>query len=448
MRPTWLHFPRSLFGQNLLLMAILIAVAELSFGVLFRQLVQEPRAARMVEVAQLHLQTMHAALQQMNAQQRDAYLKQINAGDSHRVAVSHLGSADHKPMVFAEPPYPTVAVFVQRLNERLGQRYQVGWQEEPERRLWVGTRIDDADYWVGIDAGVFVGTVAPLFAASAVGAGLLALVGAYLIQRRINRPLLALTAATASIGRGDIQPMPSDNLPLEIAQVATSFNKMAATLDAAERERALMLAGVSHDLRTPLAKLRLGVEILAENGEPEIIAGMVRNIAAADDIIGQFVDFARLGNDEALRLCDLDEMAKDVSLTYPPGLVVLELRSRAQLYCRPLAVRRAITNLVENALHHGRHTAENAGVVSLRTSCSERTASISVFDDGPGITVEDMPRLRQPFTRLDQSRSGAVGAGLGLAIVERIAHMHQGELHLLNRSSGGLQATVELPLNP
>ncbi|MGZ3238124.1 MAG: ATP-binding protein, partial [Burkholderiaceae bacterium] len=226
----------------------------------------------------------------------------------------------------------------------------------------------------------------------------------------------------------------------------SSFNQMAAALDAAENERALMLAGVSHDLRTPLTKLRLATEILADHSEPEIIESMVRNIAAADAVIDQFIDFARLGSDEAERLCDINELANDIAATSDRSRIKLELGALPPYQCRPISLRRAIANLVENALRYGHDKNNVDDMIILRTTMDARSISISVMDNGAGIASEHLERIRQPFTRLDEARSGKPGAGLGLAIVERITHLHRGELLIQNRACGGLEVTLSLPL--
>jgi two-component system osmolarity sensor histidine kinase EnvZ len=350
------------------------------------------------------------------------------------------------PARFEQPKRRNATLFMRRLEDRLQpQGYRLGWQEKPEQRLWIGTRIDDSMHWYGIDADVFVGKATGLFFAFAIGSGLLALLGAYQIQRRINRPLDRLANAVAEISQGKMRPLPLDSLPLEIAQLAASFNQMSAELEATERERALMLAGVSHDLRTPLAKLRLATEILSAQCEPELIEGMVRNIASADAVIGQFIDFARLGSDETIQPCDLNELVTDIVQTYSRSEIKLQLAPLPLYPCRVLALRRAIGNLIENALHYGSKDEGSIGAVTVCTAFLDNTICIGIQDQGHGIPPEHMARLRQPFMRLEEARNGRAGAGLGLAIVDRIARLHHGELVLANRNGGGLDATLRLP---
>lgn len=427
--------PRTLFGRNLLLIAALVLFAEVGMAILFARTVQAPRVNRLIEFAQVHTYAMRAALDLMTPEQRERYVAELRKQSSTHVVV---GAAPVPP---DDSPRPLARMMLGRLSARMGPDYRLAWEGAPARRLWVGTSIGAQDYWFGVDTQPFIGNVGPLFLRFAVGAGVLALIGAYLIQRRINRPLRALAQAAAGVARGRMDMPDLSGAPSEIAQVATSFAQMAAELEAAERERALMLAGVSHDLRTPLAKLRLATEILKEEAEPGLIESMVRNIAAADGVIDQFIAYARLGSDEATQVCDLNEMVRDVAKTAGAPLR-LELARLPAIECRPVALRRAFANLVENALRYGN------GEVEVRSEVRGGRLLLSALDRGPGIPAAEVERMRQPFTRLEAARGGKPGAGLGLAIVERIARLHRGELILRNREGGGLEATLSLPAEP
>lgn len=435
--------PRTLFGRNLLLIAGLILFAELGIAFVFSQTVQESRAARSAELVRQQAQALRGALETMNPAQRAAFVNRLERdGDPDLVL-------RHRPAGLAEPRHLLVRAFLARLDQRLSG-YEIAWQEQPERRLWLRADIDGESYWLGFDARAMLGNANALLLAVLVVAGLMAALGAALIQRHINRPLRALADAAGGIAArlGSAQPAPIEipRAPQEIAQVAASFNRMLRDLGAAEQERALMLAGVSHDLRTPLSKLRLATELLSPHAEPELIDSMKRNIAAADAVIGQFVDFARIGSDETPHLCDIDELARDIARSTDPARVRVEAGGPPPLPCRPVALRRAALNLVENALRYAApEQPGTAGQVVLRTGRDDATIVIAVLDHGPGIPAAELERLRRPFTRLDKSRSGHPGAGLGLAIVERIARLHGGELLLRNRAEGGLEAQIRLP---
>jgi two-component system osmolarity sensor histidine kinase EnvZ len=203
-----------------------------------------------------------------------------------------------------------------------------------------------------------------------------------------------------------------------------------------------MLAGISHDLRTPLTKLRLGVEILATEAESELGASLTRSIEEMDAIVGQFLDFARV-DDSAVPLesVGLDALGRDVATSFADHGQVLTL-ALAPVPAAPMRaalVRRAIVNLVENAFRHGR------APVALSTGSDVRWVWIEVSDAGDGIAAADVEAMKQPFRRAGAARSGPPGSGLGLSIVERIAQNHGGGLDLLAVQPQGLRARFRLP---
>jgi two-component system osmolarity sensor histidine kinase EnvZ len=211
-----------------------------------------------------------------------------------------------------------------------------------------------------------------------------------------------------------------------------------------ERDRATFLAGVSHDLRTPLSRLRLEVEMLDEKTDPQTRQGMVQDLDEMNAIIDQFIDFARSEAAERLSPVDLSELARSCAerAARAGAKLACELADTPLLLLRPLAVQRLIDNLLANAQRHG------GGEVLLRTEARDGTVTLSVLDRGPGIPETLVEHLKQPFTRRDEARSGSSGAGLGLAIANRVAQLHGGRLDLLPRAGGGLEARLSLPSGP
>jgi two-component system osmolarity sensor histidine kinase EnvZ len=218
---------------------------------------------------------------------------------------------------------------------------------------------------------------------------------------------------------------------------------MMASLKHLEEDRALLLAGVSHDLRTPLARLRLGIEIGA--GDETLRAGMADDIEEMDRIIGQFLDFARGHQRTAHELRDPNEIVRASVERYTRAGRDVRFAPGAlpPVPLRPTAWSRLIANLVDNALAYG------APPVEITTYLANGRCVVDVADRGPGIAPGDVDRLKQPFTRANSARSnanGVAGAGLGLAIVDRIARLHGGSFELLRRDGGGTIARVAIPL--
>ena len=232
--------------------------------------------------------------------------------------------------------------------------------------------------------------------------------------------------------------------PSEIRAVARAFNQMKEDLRRAERDRATFLAGVSHDLRTPLARLRLAVEMLEGRVDDPTRHDMVEDLDDMGKIVDQFIDFTRGEAAEPLSGVNLSELARACCERAARSGVAIrcETVETPLIMARPLAMQRAIDNLISNAARHA------GGEILVRTSVEGRRMAVAVFDRGPGIPAEMLEHVKQPFARLDASRTGQAGAGLGLAIAERIAVLHGGRVELLPRDGGGLEARLVLETVP
>ena len=204
-----------------------------------------------------------------------------------------------------------------------------------------------------------------------------------------------------------------------------------------------MLAGVSHDLRTPLTRLRLSLELL--NSDSDLTDDMVRDIEDMDAILDQFLAFIRDGRDEPVEEVDLSALVREVVAPYnqQQELVRLCLEPLPAFPLRRVSFKRLLVNLIENALRYGGNAVEVAASVS--GGCSAPYVVLSVLDRGTGIAPAELQAIFNPFIRGDRARGGK-GSGLGLAIVKRIAALHGGSVELRNRAGGGLEARVCLPL--
>jgi two-component system osmolarity sensor histidine kinase EnvZ len=269
------------------------------------------------------------------------------------------------------------------------------------------------------------------------------LVSAFGFARYLARPLRDLNTAVERVGRGETPPQLPESGPSEIANMNRGFNRMTANLQQLEQDRALLLAGVSHDLRTPLARLRLGIEMASR--DEAMRAGMVADIEEMDRIIGQFLEFARTDSAAAPEPRDPNSIvAACVERCVRAGREVSFVAGAVpEVPLRPTAYSRLVANLIDNALAYG------APPVEVTTAAVDGRLVLDVADRGPGIPPGEVLRLKQPFTRASASRTnaaGVAGAGLGLAIVDRIARLHGGTFDLLPRDGGGTIARVAIPL--
>jgi two-component system osmolarity sensor histidine kinase EnvZ len=431
-------WPRSLVGRNALLIIVLMVLAQLISSVLVRELIVKPRIEQIADAVALNVAAMRAGLEALPPAERQSFLDAFG----RRSLAANAGS-EAALLSGPERLSPLERLFVRAVSTRLAaDDAEVIWRRDADRNLALRLRVGTQSYWLtlpGVSAArEFTGA---WFAASA-AAALLALLGALAIQRRIGQPLRALVHATEMLGSG-ARPEPlAEEGPIEIETMSRSFNQLVRRLDATERERAFMLAGISHDLRTPLTKLRLGVEILAAETEAELGASLTRSIEEMDAIVGQFLDFARV-DDSAVPLesVALDSLGRDIAASFADHgqALTLALTPVPPTPMRAALVRRAVVNLVENAFRHGR------APVTLGTGSDARWVWIEVGDVGDGIAAADVEAMKQPFRRAGTARGGPPGSGLGLSIVERIAQNHGGALELLPVRPHGLRAHLRLP---
>jgi len=438
--------PRSLFGRNVMLLLTLIAFGQLTSGLLFRVFVQKPRVDQLAIVAVRQIEATAVILRALSMEQQATFIAQLN--EDHIDSGPELRIANAVPTIGASvfPDDTLMAQFARQVAIHLHRSEQELHWDSGNHTLWAPLAITDGatnkTLWIGIHGIQADGDLWRLWLSISLCIGLLAVCGAYLIQRRINRPLQHLVLAAQQVGKGETPIRLTEDAPTEIATVSRSFNRMTASLAQLDQERAIMLAGVSHDLRTPLTKLRLGIEILTAQGDAEVIASMNRSAGEMDTIIDQFMNYARVGSNEELAAVDLNELIRHCVAAYAAQgkTLTLELTELPTLSLRPQAMHRLLGNLIENALCYGRPEFK---------MCATRNAThvqLSVIDHGPGIPAAQLDSMKQAFTRGSATRSGSPGAGLGLAIVERIAQLHGGELTLLPAAGGGLHARVTLPI--
>ena len=311
-------------------------------------------------------------------------------------------------------------------------------------------------YWASVPAGsgqLSVGVAASRIASQpviaffvALLAGLAGAVGVSVwLARRLTRPLAQLEAASALIGQGGMPLLLPETGPLEMVHLSRRFNAMAQQVRDLLSTRTTLLAGVSHDLRTPLARMRLALEMLKDNPDPGLIERMERDIEQMNRLIGQVLELARGLAHETPVTTDmpafLQQLAADFSTAHQPITVHCP---PAQLNVAPGALHRALGNLLQNALRYAPDQP-----VELVGELRATQVSLGVLDRGPGIAPEHLEAVFEPFHRLEASRSPATGgAGLGLAIVRELARANGWRVRLLARPGGGLQAWIDITTGP
>jgi two-component system, OmpR family, osmolarity sensor histidine kinase EnvZ len=430
--------PRTLLARIMLLIALLLAISIYASLKIFDYFDREPRATMAALQAVTIVNYTRASLIAAHEDRRLALLSELTGREGVRVYAADF-MEDIEPL----PNDEFINLIAKKIRERLGEETIITVNHYGIPGLWISFNVALDDFWVVIPK-IQVDRPFPwhwLWWGTMVG--LLSLLGAYLIASRINRPLNLLVYAAEKLRNGEPAPrLPEDSVD-ELGEVSRTFNEMADSLVRLDNERTLLLAGVSHDIRTPLARLRIAVELLPDKECVQMKSGMIEDIADMDNIIHQFLDFVRGVEGESTKLMDVNELLQALAERQARSGRNLKLKLGPTYFVplRPLAMQRLLDNLVGNAYAYSK------GEVEVESKITAENILISVLDRGPGIPPEHAERLLRPFERLDVARNkNAGGSGLGLAICNRIAKLHRGTLELINREGGGLEARISLPI--
>ena len=279
-----------------------------------------------------------------------------------------------------------------------------------------------------------------------VGSSLLLMGIAILFLRNQVRPIERLARAADSFGKGRAVPDFKPYGATEVRRAAQAFITMRERIDRHVNQRTEMLAGVSHDIKTPLTRMKLALAMMDKGAAPNDLKALGADIAEMEHMLDDYLNFARGEGGEESESVDLGALVRDAAMASAKASAGGEARLSVhapdgmRLSVKRAALRRCLTNLVDNALKHGRK-------VSVSLGRDERFAEIAVEDDGPGIAESRREEAFRPFHRLDEGRNlQSGGSGLGLAIARDIARAHGGEVVLGHSEMGGLKATIRLPV--
>ena len=436
--------PKTLFWRLVMLLMASLAIAVLAMTFLFRQDRASLIARNFTEAKIAQIESLRTALNKASVDKQSGRGPQLQMiGREYGVM---LIPVDRRPEVGQMPRGPALALLVEKLQEQLGRDTEIRLGMRLDQPVvWIRLKVgDDAarSVWAGIPVRDTEAGEVPtrlLLTLAVILAVLLA--ATFLFARRLSRPLADLADAVDKVAMGKRpDPLPEDG-PTEIARVASNVNRMAANLERLERDRSTMLAGISHDIRTPLTRLRLASEMSV--GDAQSRSEMASDIDEIDRVVTQFLDFARGNPKEApVRINARDALnaiaakanGRGLSVEWSPGSDVISINTF------PAAFDRMLMNLIENAHRYGKPPVE----LALRRDGA--MVEIDVLDAGEGVALADVERLKQPFVRGDSARGGTMGAGLGLALVERLVQWHGGSFDLLPRVTGGTIARLRLPL--
>ncbi len=433
----------SLFWRTFLLILLLIIASLLAWLQSFRVFEREPRAQRIAQQVVSVVNITRAALLYSDPSERRQLLAEL--AENVGIRVVPLEPTDE---VAPLPDLAIVPIVDEKVRAQLGPQTRIGGEVNGVPGVWVSFDLEGDAYWVYIERELLTRAFGTQWIGWAVVATLLSLFAAVAITRLVNRPLQQLSRAARELGAGRRPaPLPETG-PAEIRTVNLSFNRMVSDLGKLEQDRAVLLAGISHDLRTPLTRLRLEVEM---NDLPEETRqSMIGDLEQMDAIVGQFLDYARTRPQRPAERVDLSQLVEEAIHqgrfdARPDVDLKREIAPDVQIDGYATELQRAVTNLLINAHHYGR--SDDGRLRLLVAVRRDRDGAIlEIADLGEGIAPDRIDRLLRPFERGDSARGNVKGAGLGLPIVERIARMHRGALALTANTPRGLRAQLRLPL--
>ena len=431
-----------LFWRTFFLLAFMIAGSMAAWVASYRFIERVPRATQIAAQVVSMVTITRAALAHSAPDLRRELLFDLLSNEGNRIYP--LEDTDR----IEPPPETTLMPLVRPLvSEKLGSSTRFAGVVNDAIGFWVSFKIDDDDYWLRLDRDRVTTTTGLQWLGWAGATMFLSLVGAAFISRLINLPLARLTAVARAIAKGG-QPAPlPESGPAEIREANRSFNQMVDDLNRIESDRAVVLAGISHDLRTPLARMQLEVEMAGFDAAGR--EGMQSDLRQMDAIIGQFLDYAKPTDSASFTIIDLSELMKDVAqdaTRIADASIRTSISDSVNIRGNPIDLRRVFNNLVENARRYGRVDDSTPLVIEISCSIVNARAMVEFRDHGNGVPESEIDRLLRPFTRLDTARGQANGSGLGLAIVERVVRRHFGTLRISNREPHGFQASMTFPL--
>ncbi|SAK70848.1 periplasmic sensor signal transduction histidine kinase [Caballeronia pedi] len=430
-----------LFWRTFALIALLIAVSLTAWFQSFRVIEREPRAQRVALQLVAVVKLTRTALLYSDPDLRRALLQDLESNEGVRVYPRETTDK------YKLQPDESLNRLIERdVRGRLGNETIIAQSVNDIPGVWISFKIDDDDYWVALDRDQLDTVTGLQWAGWGVFALALSLFGAAFITSLVNRPFARLALAARRVGSGQSpEPLPERGMGVA-AETNRSFNQMVQNLEQLEADRALMLAGISHDLRTPLARLRLETEMSPSDEATKL--AMIDDIEQMDMIIGRFLDYAR-PMQRMPEAVDLSMIAGELAARFQAdeGVVMhTDLAQGAVIEGDPTDARRVVGNLLENARKYGRSEHDDIARITLQTRVAHGKVELSVMDEGRGIPDDQVALITRPFYRVDTARTQANGTGLGMAIVQRLVTRQRGTLRLRNRTPlPGFEVTIDFP---
>ncbi|MCW8956393.1 MAG: ATP-binding protein [Gammaproteobacteria bacterium] len=390
-------------------------------------------AALMVFSAQAWSDTAHEARSEFEQQLLEKYDLSIANGQQLL------------PVKFKSLPY--YYFLESSLETRTGKPVSLKYSQDKNNTdwYWANSAIDEQTIYVGFPSSHINAQPPLVLILLLIVGGLATLVTAAALVQHLTTPLERLSQNALRIGSGENPELIPESGPEEMVTLAKSFNKMAVQVKELLTNRTTLLAGISHDLRTPLARIQLALEMLPESTDPVLINGIKGDVDQMNCLIGQFLELSRALEKGEQQIIEIPDILDDlINCSRRGGANILwQFTEPCKVISNPMALRRIIVNLLENAVRYG-----GDQPVEVSYLCEEDVTIIKIMDRGPGIPASELKAVFRPFYRLDQSRNSETGGtGLGLSIALQLAELNSIKLQLYGRKNGGTVAEIIIPRN-
>ncbi|MCG7533053.1 two-component system sensor histidine kinase EnvZ [Psychrobium sp. MM17-31] len=430
-------FPKSAFGQTALLIGFLLLINQVvSYTIVTKHYV-EPSLRQITNLLAKQVKLVFMNMPEQGREQLptdEILTEQFKEVTGLRVYPAYLASRYGLDETI---PYRYIS---EQMSEQLGGETEVRVAKGELFMVWIRPP-QDPYVWIKIPLEKFDDSEFSPLTFYLIVIGSLSIVGGWLFARHLTKPLRNLQLAANQVAKGEYPERLKFEGSSEVIDLTRAFNSMASGIKQLEDDRALLMAGISHDLRTPLTRIRLATEML-DDKEAFFKEGIEQDIDDMNEIIDQFITYIKLDREEVAELNDLNEIiSQEVKAEANRGRnITANLGKLPPMMLRTHALKRVLANLISNAIRYG------GGQIEIHSGMSGRgVAYFKVEDNGPGIPSDKIKQLFKPFVQGDNARGGQ-GSGLGLAIVHRFVNNHGGRVLITNREQGGLCVRIELPV--
>ena len=421
-----MRWPKTTFGQMGLFIASILLINFISSGLLVRTFMVAPGAKYLASTIAGQVITVRTLLKNDQTQHIERFYQNDTLTLHKQKPVSE---EQHTHLFF-------IKELKNQLQQQLGDQSSIVISDTQPELLWIKVN-DSSPYWLSLPLSMVNANGPILISAILLLLGILSLAGGFVVARKISHPIKAIAKASLQFGKGMTPNTLHPEGPEEIQQMSAAFNQMVTDVQQLGQDRELMLAGISHDLRTPITRIRLAMEMM--QGNDKLLSGMLLDVDEMEAIINQFIQYSQSFADEPSEQINLQQLIEPTIQRYQTlGHTITTECPNETAYLKPNAMKLVINNLLDNAIQYGQPP------FHIEVQTLPEKLRFIFTDHGEGIGNLNPEMLFKPFTRKDKARSSQ-GSGLCLAKVKRLVTLHQGKVWMAQLQPKGLQVIIDIP---